>query len=67
MKTEEIKVANVTCASCARTIKNSLMQIKGIADVLVDVENSKVKVTYDNLARKIIADELDSIGYPEVK
>jgi len=66
MKTEEIKVANVECGSCARTIKNSLSEIKGIKEVDVNVEQKKVKVTYDNIERNLITGLLDSIGYPEV-
>jgi copper chaperone len=67
MKTEEIKVANIECNACARTIKNSLLKIKGIESVEVNVENKLVKVQYDNLDRELIVDELDSIGYPEVQ
>ncbi len=66
MKTEVIKVANVECSGCARTIKNSLSEINGIKEVDVNVEQKTVKIIYDSIERNIITDVLDSIGYPEV-
>lgn len=65
MKTEEINVANLKCNGCATTIKKELQKMSGINSVEVDVENSKVLISYNNIERALIIDKLHSLGYPE--
>jgi copper chaperone CopZ len=65
MKTEEIVVANLKCEGCATTIKNTLLKIKGVHSVEVDMEGNAVSVGYDDVERKVIVEKLYSLGYPE--
>lgn len=46
-KTIELEVEGLVCSYCADTIKTYLMNTEGIAGVEVNLENRRVKVTYD--------------------
>ena len=65
MKTEEIIVANIKCNGCATTIKNELLKIDGIKEVVVNIEKDSVNLSYENVERDIIINKLQSFGYPE--
>lgn len=65
MKTEDIIVANVKCSGCATTIKKKLLDLKGVKNAIVDVENDKVTVSYEDVDRKAIVSRLHALGYPE--
>lgn len=62
---EEITVAGVHCAGCARTIESAVTQMPGVDTVAVNFANGKVKVSYDesrqNLAR--IKERIESAGF----
>ncbi len=62
---EEITVAGVHCAGCARTIEAAVTQMPGIAAVAVNFANGKVKVSFDrsrqDLAR--IKERIESAGF----
>ena len=65
MTTEKIIIANLKCNGCATTIKNDLLAIKGVSEVIVDTEKDSVVIIYDGLDRTVIIDKLYSLGYPE--
>lgn len=65
MNTETITVANLKCSGCATTIRSELLKIKGVADVVVDVENGQIQLSYNNVDRATLIDKLRSLGYPE--
>ena len=65
MKTEKLLLANIKCSGCATTIKSELLKIKGVENVLVDVENDSIDVSYDDADRDLIIHKLHSLGYPE--
>jgi len=66
MKTEKIIIANLKCGGCANTIKNKLLSIQGISDVLVNNDEDTVTVQHSGLVRREeITKTLFDIGYPE--
>ncbi|MDZ7268926.1 MAG: cation-translocating P-type ATPase [candidate division KSB1 bacterium] len=62
---EEITVAGVHCAGCARTIESAVTQMPGVDSVAVNFANGRVKVSFDksrqNLAR--IKERIESAGF----
>lgn len=67
MKTETIKVDNLKCQGCAKTIRRELTWIGEVINVDVDVEASTVKVDYagKNKMREVFVEKLRKLGYPE--
>jgi len=67
MKTETIKVDNLKCQGCAKTIRRELTWIGEVIGVDVDVEHSIVKVDYagKNRMREVFVEKLRKLGYPE--
>lgn len=66
MKTEKFLVANLKCGGCENTIKNKLLEIRGVESVIVDNEEDSVTVNYSgNTTREDLTKKLHSIGYPE--
>jgi copper chaperone CopZ len=67
MKTEIIKVDNLKCQGCAKTIRRELTWIGEVISVDVNVETSTVTVDYagKNRMRQVFIDKLRKLGYPE--
>jgi len=67
MKTETIKVDNLKCHGCAKTISRELSWIGEVVSVDVNVEDSSVKIDYvgKNKLREIFVEKLKKLGYPE--
>ncbi len=66
MKTQ-ILVENLKCNGCANTIRAALCQLDGVSSVVVDVEQGRVDVDYDDaIALETIKLRLSQLGYPEV-
>lgn len=67
MKSETIKVDNLKCQGCAKTIRRELTWIGEVISVDVDVEQSVVTVDYagKNRMRKVFVEKLRKLGYPE--
>ena len=67
MKTEIIKIDNLKCQGCARTISRELAWIGEVINVDVDIDQSTVKVDYTgkNRMREIFVEKLRKLGYPE--
>ena len=66
MKTS-IRVQNLKCGGCAKTIINKISEIEGIAAISVDVENSVVSFSSENTERTIaVKNKLKTIGYPSI-
>lgn len=62
-----IKIQNLKCGGCAATILKNLKSQNNIQEVLVDVENSEVKIFYDNPEALTEAKNiLSKLGYPEL-
>lgn len=67
MRTDEIMVANVSCGSCARAIKNGLSPVKEISTVDVNVEKGMVTVVWEGNDRNTLTTLLEELGYPEIE
>lgn len=67
MKTETIKVDNLKCQGCAKTIRRELTWVGEVISVDVDVEKSIVKIEYTgkNKLRDLFLEKLKKLGYPE--
>ncbi|MEW5943908.1 MAG: heavy-metal-associated domain-containing protein [Pseudomonadota bacterium] len=47
MKTVTLNVIGMTCMGCARSVRNALEQIPGVAGVDIALDQGKVAVTFD--------------------
>ena len=61
----ELKVRNVKCGGCAKTIQDGLAELPGVSAVQVDIDSGRVRVEGENLDRVRIAARLAELGYPE--
>lgn len=67
MEKEVIQIENLKCGGCASSIKRSLLKLKTVTEVTVDVEKSEVQVSANStLERKTIVSALAKLGYPEL-
>ncbi len=61
---QKFLVKNVKCGGCATAIKEALMSLHGVTDVVVDVPAGSVVVEGDNLGAAALTDKLQAAGYP---
>lgn len=66
METQKIIIENLKCGGCANTIKKSVGQISGVNNLFVNIDKSEVSFDGNSETRKIVAEKLTQIGYPEV-
>ncbi|MEN8124214.1 MAG: heavy metal-associated domain-containing protein [Bacteroidota bacterium] len=65
--TTTIDILNLKCKGCVNTVKKGLLSIKGVNEIDVDLENSKVIVPTDNKDILIeVKAKLSKMGYPEL-
>lgn len=64
--THTIKVNNVTCDGCIKTIQTELGKIEGVKSVSFDKLSLSVKVEGD-VSKSKLTETLNSLGYPEQK
>lgn len=62
----KIVVENVKCHGCANTIQSQLGRIDGVSEVLVNVPEKTISVTYDGDIDRTheLEEKLKSLGYP---
>ena len=61
-----IKIQNLKCGGCAATIVNNLKTIANVQDVVVDLDNKQIQLTYLNEEAVLaVKQKLEKIGYPE--
>ena len=58
----EIRVSGMTCQHCVKTVKNALIEIDGIEDVIIDLESGIVKIEGDIDIKKV-EDSIRGVGY----
>lgn len=63
MKSTDLQVEGMTCASCVRHVNAALAPIAGVADVSVDLAAGRVKVSGDADVPALLA-ALQEAGYP---
>ncbi|OQW95172.1 MAG: hypothetical protein BWK79_03375 [Beggiatoa sp. IS2] len=66
MPTKTIKVPNINCGHCTRTIEKELKDLPGVTQVAAEVANKTVTVTWNEPPSNWnnIASLLKEIGYP---
>lgn len=69
METVNFNVPATSCSNCASKIENSLMRIKGVTGVTVDLKTQSVKVDFrpEQLKADDIAREVVNMGYEVVQ
>ncbi|CDR30309.1 Copper-exporting P-type ATPase A [Acholeplasma oculi] len=60
------KVETLTCPSCVKRIENGLKKEKGVIDVTVKFNASKVSVVFDETVQNEteLKNALNNLGYP---
>lgn len=62
-----LSVNDMSCSGCIATIKSSLAPLKGIGDILVDVQGGSAEIFYDDTVLKDVSEMSEAItaaGYP---
>ncbi|HQV70888.1 MAG TPA: heavy metal-associated domain-containing protein [Thermoflexales bacterium] len=68
MNTKTVKIPNIGCMGCVRTIKNEIEEMKGVAKVDGDKDTKLVTINWDAPADwKAIEAKLTEIDYPVEK
>jgi copper chaperone len=66
MTTLDMKVQNVKCGGCVKTIQEGLAPLAGIDSVQVDIATGTVSITGDSFSVAEINASLAALGYPVV-
>lgn len=66
MNIYKLKVDNISCSNCAKSIKNAFKQANGNSEVKVNINNNMVFVKTD-LTQNEVENVLKKAGYPVVK
>ncbi|MFP4555459.1 MAG: heavy-metal-associated domain-containing protein [Bacteroidales bacterium] len=69
MKELKLKIPNMKCMGCAKTIEDHLEKVGGVDDISTDIPDKTVTIMYngDNTIKKLIMNTLAGIGYPAVE
>ncbi len=69
MRTVKLSTEPFTCPSCISKIENTLGRAKGVEEVQVMFNSSKVKVKFDEdvISADAIAETVTKLGYPVLK
>ena len=60
-----ITAPDIVCGGCAGAIKNALGNVRGVAEVDVNIETKAVTVKHDQaVTRQKIVETLDRAGFP---
>lgn len=62
-----IQVQNLRCGGCAKTIHDKLNKLKGISEVVIEIEEQKISfnASFSNAIQQAL-EILTQLGYPEV-
>jgi len=68
MTTTKFQLEPLTCPSCIKKIESKVRRMKGVEDVKVLFNSSKVKATYseDQITADELKDTIEKLGYPVV-
>jgi copper chaperone CopZ len=62
-KTLTYSVQGMSCAHCERAVAEELRSVKGVADVVVDLETKRVEVTGEALDDGALRAAIEDAGY----
>ncbi len=65
MKKLELFVENIKCGGCMTSIKKGILELSGVKNVEIALEEEKITIEGDHLNRAAISKKLDGMGYPE--
>lgn len=60
-----VEVENIKCGGCASTIRKRVMELNGVSNAEVIVEQGIVNVEADESVRPAVVETLLQAGYPE--
>ncbi|MDD4801551.1 MAG: copper ion binding protein [Syntrophomonas sp.] len=65
MKTEDIKIAGMTCSHCKAAVEKSIKSLTGIIDLKILLEEGKAQVSFDEskVSLKDIRASIEEAGY----
>lgn len=66
MSSRTVKVPNISCGHCVKTIERELGDLEGVSEVSADQPSKEVRVEWDDdtLAWEDVSGFLAKIGYP---
>ncbi|MFO8022243.1 MAG: heavy metal-associated domain-containing protein [Perlabentimonas sp.] len=69
MEELKLKIPNMKCMGCAKTIEDHLYKVSGVDDINTDIPDKMVTITYngDKTIKSLIMNTLAGIGYPAVE
>lgn len=69
MKKVRLKVSNIHCEDCKKTLEGALGEIRGVLSVIVDVPEKYVDATFDeaDVSLEKIEDIIGNAGYKVTK
>lgn len=65
MKKLELVVENIKCGGCMTSIKKGILELAGVTQVDIALEEEKITIEGNDLDRAAISKKLDQMGYPE--
>lgn len=68
MVTRTLKVDEIHCASCEKTIRTALSRLPGVAVVVPSAERNDVRVSFDDtvVGEDQLRAALEEVGFPPV-
>jgi len=69
LKEKKLKIKGMTCATCVRTIENSLKRLDGIQEVYVNLgtETANIKFDPEKISLDKVLKTIEDVGYEPVK
>ncbi len=66
MKKEKLFVDNLKCGACAASIKDGLLKLEGVENVLVHEEKGMIEIDHDGQNEyTVFLERLSKMGYPQ--
>lgn len=60
----KLTVPKIKCMGCVNSVKNALIELKGVENVDIDLKSKEVNITVSDADESIIKKTLTGIGYP---
>lgn len=64
MDSLELRVDNVKCGGCANSIREGLLTLRGIQEVMVNIDSGTVSIHGEGYNDKEIYSKLSELGFP---